>query len=201
MGPDMIANALSFIDLNKYLLLLIIMFLEGPIIGFFAGFSASVGFFELWIVLLLAVLGNIIPDTILYFVGRLLRGSAIHKALHFFGLHKRRIKWLENNINKHSVKTLSFIKLVPPLPVPGLILAGFLKVNFKKFFIISLIFNIITGSFFVLLGYLSGIAVNTVAQYLKWGQIILPAALAIGVAVYFLIKYISRKISKSAKNY
>jgi len=196
MNFDLIASIISIVDLNKYLLVFIIMFLEGPTIAFLAGFSASVGYFNLWIILLLAVLGNLIPDMILYGIGRVFRGSALKKFFVFIGLHNGRIRWLKKNINKHSIKTISLIKLVPPLPLPGLILTGFLKVNFKKFFLIALIFNIIFGSLFVLLGFYSGITVNVILKYLKLGEYVLPLALILGVAVYLLVNFISKKISK-----
>lgn len=200
MDPNIISNVLAFVGMNRYILVFFIMVLEGPSIAFLAGFSASLGYFKLWILLLLAIFGNLLPDLGLYGIGKLLRGPSMRKLFGFVGLSKRRISWLEENINKHTIKTISLVKLIPPLPLPGLIMAGFLNVNFKKFFLVSLVFDLFAGAFFVLLGYYSGITLSALTHYLKLGNYVLLIALFITVLIYFLVKFLSVKFAKEVEN-
>jgi len=86
------------------------------------------------------------------------------------------------------------LKLTPGLGIPGILLAGFTKVPFRKFFMISLIFNIISALIFCTLGFYSGIAIGTLFKYLKLEEYIVFALIALTVLVYFFIKFIYKKV-------
>ena len=57
-------QVLTFIEQNGYVLLFLLMILEGPIVTAAAAFAASLGYLSLPVVFILSVLGNIIGDLI-----------------------------------------------------------------------------------------------------------------------------------------
>ena len=181
-----------------YLIIFLIMCAEGPIVTYVAALAASFGYLNIWIVLILSFLGGVIPDSILYFVGKFARTKAVEKAVLFFGISDKRMKWIEKNFKKHAIKTIIAVKLIPPLPIPGLILSGYMKIPFKKFILTSSITNIFGVLFFLLLGFYSGIAVSNFLKYLKMSEFIIPILVILLVGVYFLSRFISSKLSKVA---
>jgi membrane protein DedA with SNARE-associated domain len=177
-----------------------LMFIEGPIVAYVAAFSASLGYFNAWVIFLLFVLGNQIPDTLIFEFSRRLKRERVEKFASYFGLEKKRISWIEKNMKKHFKKTTLVTKLVPPFPTPGIIVAGFAKVPFWKFFWTYLIYNIFYAAIFVLLGYYSGIAVNTFVNYFKITEYLLFIVLVLVILIYFIIKKASFKLAKVIKN-
>lgn len=98
----------------SYFILFILMFIEGPIVAYVAAFSASLGYFNVWAVFLLFIFGNQIPDILFFELGRRLRKKSVEKFAGYFGIEKKRITWMEKNMNKHFKKTTVITKLVPP---------------------------------------------------------------------------------------
>lgn len=70
---------LIFTEISGYFFMFIGIIIEGPIVTSSAGFAASLGYFNVWIVLLLSVLGNLIGDIAHYFFGRFFRKKIIDK--------------------------------------------------------------------------------------------------------------------------
>jgi membrane protein DedA with SNARE-associated domain len=181
--------------LTAYIAIFIIMCLEGQIIVIIAAFAASLGYLNVWFVFILAVLGGVIPDSILYIIGRSIRNRTMEKFVSHFGLSKNRIAWLENKIKAHSIKSVAIVKIVPPLPVPGLILCGFTKMNFRKFFLAQVTINILGSAIFVLIGFYSGTLTSELFRYLNIGEFLLPAFIALILGFYFLSKYALKHLS------
>jgi membrane protein DedA with SNARE-associated domain len=182
-----------------YFILFVLMFFEGPIVAFAASFLASLGYFNALVIFILFIFGNQIPDMILFKIGGSLRGERVEKFVSRFGLSKSRIVWLEKNLKRHFIKTTAVTKIVPPLPSPGIILSGFVKIPFKKFFWTYLIFNILYAAIFVLLGYYSGIAVSTFSHYFKLTEYVFLMALGLIVLIFILIRIIFWKVSSNLK--
>lgn len=183
-----------------YVVLFLLKCFEGPVVSYFAAFAASLGYFNIWIIFILSVLGGVIPDTLLFLLGSSLRGKKVERFVSYFGLSEKRIKWLEENIHKHSIKTIFVVKHVPPLPVPGILLFGFMKMDFLKFFIVSTILNVFGSILFVVLGYYSGIFTANILEYLKLGNFLVPVLVLFIIAVYFLSKYFYRHLADFLKN-
>jgi len=192
-----IASLLIFSRFQLYLLIFVIMFLEGPITTYGAAFFAALGYLNIWFVFILSIFGNLVPDVMYYFCGRFSRIKTIERWMNFFGVDKRRIKWVEHHLRNHAAKAIVIIKLVPIVPGVGLFLTGFMKVPFKKFFLVSAIFNIVASVVFCILGFYSGITVNEFSKFLKTGEIIIPLLLIFLVAFYFALKLITKKLLSS----
>lgn len=190
---------LEFLQVHGYWIILLLMIVEGPIISYVAAFAASLGIFNVYWILILSVLGNSIPDKIFYLIGRYGRGPTIERIAGYFGLSKKRIEIIENHLKEHLGKTLIFVKIVPPLPMPGMLLAGFVRANFKKFMYITTIFDIIVSVILVLAGYYSGFLIGNALEYFKLQSLVLPILVIALFVLYYAIGWIYKKIAKYFK--
>jgi len=196
--PDM-QSVLFLIQPQSYLLIFILMIFEGPIVTAAASFAASLGLLSIYVIFFLSFLGNQVPDILLYLVGRYSRGPRIERWLSKLGISKSKIKKLDLSYKKHAGKTLIFIKLIPPFPVPGLILAGFTRLPIKKFLFISLIFNLVSTIIATLIGYYLGMAANSIFKYLNIGEYALISIIPLIIILYLLFRRFLAYIKKENK--
>ncbi len=182
---------LAFIQSHGYFIMFLAMLVEGPITTYIGSFAASLGLFNIFIVFILAVLANVLGDIVLYSIGKFTRTAFRKKYKKYFDNKK-----LVSHLKKHTGKTLFIIKLIPPLPAPGLILAGALNVSFRKFLFLSFIISFPLALIFALFGFYSGIAFNLLLNYLQiWGIVILVIGLLfMAWLIFFKIpKYLAKK--------
>lgn len=186
------AGILAFIQTQGYIIIFLIMVLEGAIITYVAAFLASLGYFNIYAILLLSIFGNLIPDIFLFFLGKYSRTNTVEKISKFFGFNHERIEKIERGFSNHAGKIIVSCKLIPGFAIPGLVLAGFSKVPFKKFFIISTTFNVSASVVLTLLGFYSGIAVESMLKYLKLESFALVVLGLLTIAIYFLIRFFKK---------
>src|SRR5512140_1915224 len=105
------SGAFQWIIAHGYLLMFVIMVVEGPVITAAAAFASALGYFNLYLVFLLSILGNLVPDVIYYAIGYWGRKRLVNKYGHYLGLSDTRILHLENLSEKHAGKALTLIKL------------------------------------------------------------------------------------------
>jgi membrane-associated protein len=189
----------NFLQNHGYFILLLLMIIEGPIITYVAAFASALDIFSIYWIFILSILGNSIPDKLIYFLGRLGRTKSIEHFVEYFGLNSKKIKILEKHLKEHLTKTLIFSKIVPPFPIPAMLLSGFIKADFKKFFIVTTIFDIVSSIIFAVTGYLSGFMANSTLKYFKIEAYGLPIFTIIAFLAYYLIKWAYKKIAKYFK--
>jgi membrane protein DedA with SNARE-associated domain len=73
-----------------YTLMFMLMLIEGPVVTAAGAFAAAFSYFHLWIVFVLSILGNLIPDVVYYAMGYWGRHNLIEQYGHYFGLTKQR---------------------------------------------------------------------------------------------------------------
>jgi membrane protein DedA with SNARE-associated domain len=167
-----------------YLLLFIGMLIEGPVITAGAAFGAAVGYFNPWLIVLLSVLGNLIPDIAFYALGFWGREQGVEKYGHRFGITKARIKKMEQLYAEHPWKTLLVVKLLPAAAIVGLTVAGVVRMPFKKFAWLCAVITIPTSFGYFLIGYYAGTAYTKIIHYIDYGGYVL---LGIGILVLGVI--------------
>jgi len=184
--------ALAFAKSNSYLLIFLVMVVEGPTITTAAAFASSLGYLDVMTIFLLSILGDLVGDGIHFALGRGARAAFIEKYGHFVGLDGTAIKKLEEQLKRHLGKTMVVVKMTPVAGV-GLLLAGALRVPWKRFALLSLAITLPRAIFFTALGYLFGWAVNTTLTYLAWGEYSLLALLVFLVVLFFVFKKTTKK--------
>jgi len=196
-GSDF-AGVLQFLQTSGYGIMFILMLIEGPVITYIAAFAASLGIFNVFYVLILSFFGNLIGDLIFFFIGRVGKESSVQKYVHK-SINDTKMGKLKMYLERNPGKTIAVIKLTPFLPVPGLILTGTTDITLRKFIIYSGLINIVYCLSMVILGFYSGIAFLTIAKYVRYIEYVIGGTILLMVGVYFLIKFISNKVSRIEK--
>ena len=171
---------------HGYPLLFIVMLIEGPVVTAAGAFVAALHYMNVWIVLLLSVLANLIPDLVYYAVGYWGRETFINKFGHYIGVTPERIAATEKLAEQHSGKSIFMIKMIPLLATPGLILVGATRMDVKKYAFWSLVITVPTSLFYLIIGYYFGAAYNTIQHYLDLGIYVALAAIVIVIAIAYL---------------
>lgn len=199
MGIAQLANfsaAFSWIIGHGYVLMFIIMVIEGPVITSAAAFGVALGFFDGWIVFLLSILGNLLPDAIYYAIGYWGREKLVNKYAHYFGLSHDKIIHLERLSERHAGKAMTLIKLVPLLATPGLIIVGAVRMPLKKYVWWCVVLTVPSSLFFYVIGYYFGAAYNIISHYLDVGGTLIIVTLLLYVLVLLGYRKISEKFVK-----
>lgn len=170
-----------------YVLLAILVAVEGPIATLAGAFAASTGLLNPVLVFVSASLGNLTADVLWYSLGTLGKTEWLMKLSSRFGVKESVITRLEKDVREHIHKVLFIAKLTMGLVIPTLIAAGMARVPFKRWF--GVLFGaecIWTGSL-VLAGYYLGALTQRIEANLRW--VSLAGAL---ILVVIAIAYISR---------
>ncbi|MGC9610800.1 MAG: DedA family protein [Minisyncoccia bacterium] len=177
---------------NGYTVMFIGMLIEGPAVTAAGSFAASLGYFNIQMVFILSILGNIVPDIIFYALGFWGRNKILNRWGHHVGLSEKRLEHLERLLATHPGKTMFAIKMVPTLAAPGLIAAGVARMSLKVYIWWSAIITIPSSLFYLLIGYYFGATYNSIIQYVGYGSYVLGGILIL----FFLVIYANRKIMK-----
>ena len=174
-----------------YTLMFVLMLIEGPVVTAAGAFAAALSYFHLWIVFLLSILANLIPDVVYYAMGYWGRHRFIDQYGHYFGLTKKRVAAAEKLANQHTGKSLIAIKMIPFLATPGLIIVGASKMDLRKYILWSIAITIPSSLIYLLLGYYFGAAYTTIDHYLHLGYYLAIAVAIVLIAIiYFQRKFV-----------
>ena len=191
-------QVLQYIKTFGYPSLFLIMVVEGPIITIIGAFLASLGFFNIWIIFLLSILGDIVGDIILYVLGYLGGSKILSRAERWLKINFTTMEKLRRLFTLHGQKTIFYVKSTTGLCWITFILAGTLKMDFQKFLRSSFLGGIVWSGFLVLSGYFFGYAFEKINDYLKYAGILI-AVLAISF-VFFMTLYKKRQSRKILEN-
>ena len=176
----------------KYLILLPIAILEGPFAAIIVGFLASSHIFNLLFVYFVLVVGDMIGDSFYYFLGRLGIVSVV-KHGHRIGITPLKLEKAKQYFSDYHHRALIISKLAYGIGVSGLVAAGVLKINYKKFMKTCFFIAVIQSAFLLLIGFLFGHAYLQIGQYLNiYAKII--SIIALVLLGYFIFAKIKNKI-------
>lgn len=172
----------------RYLILLPLSIIEGPIITVIAGFLSTTGLFNPFAVYGIVIAGDIIGDTIAYSVGRF---GGIHllktKVGKFMGVTPEKLTEAKDKFQKHQKKTLIFSKLFHGFGITGLTTAGILKINYWKYLITCLSVTIIQAAILLIIGILFGSAYQSLGKYINY-FVATTIIVGICIVIYLIIK-------------
>ncbi len=170
-----------------YFILFPLAAFEGPIISLAVGFLIYLGYFKFLTAYAILLLGDLIPDTIYYYIGRF--GSK-RKIMEKYGSRLNIIEklWLE-----HGKKTMFFSKLAYTLSVPFLISAGLVKMPYRKFISYAFPVTLFQYGVLIALGYFLGHSYQIAERYIQYTYVIVAAILILFIISYILITKYARK--------
>jgi membrane-associated protein len=145
--------------------LLIGIMLPGDSLLFTAGFLASQGFLDLWLLCLLVTVAAITGDSVGYAFGRRVGRRLFSRpdSRFFKQKHLRRV---EAFYEKHGGKTIILARFLPIVRTLAPIVAGVGNMNYARFLSYNVIGGILWGTGVPVAGYFLGTVIPDVDKYL-----------------------------------
>ena len=189
---------INWLIIYRYWLLIPIVIVEGPIITVMAGFLASLGYFNFFILFLIIVFLDLSEDSLIYLLGRFWGKKVINKFGIYFGINNKRFSMFKKQFKRHAKKSI----VIGKLPVVGftwfipLIAAGMTKMPYRKFFSVCFLTSLPKSLLLLLLGFYFGKAYITIDKYLNYIGWAIGVIIILTIAIYFIIKHITKVIFK-----
>jgi membrane-associated protein len=140
-------------------------FLPGDSLLFTAGFLASQGIFDIWVLSLGCFLAAVFGDTVGYMFGHKVGRRLFHKKESFF-FHKDNLQKAEIFYEKHGGKTIILARFLPFIRTFAPIVAGIGNMHYPTFFIYNIVGGLLWGVGLTFTGYYLGRFIPDVDQYL-----------------------------------
>jgi len=172
----------------KYWIILPLAIVEGPIVTLVASFLASIGLLNVFLVYILALLGDIIGDILHYVAGRFGGRKILQKYGHHFKITEAKVeevtqKYFSDKNSLWKVITLSKITHAPSSAI--MLASGVAKVHFGQFLLITTINNVFKVLVLVTIGYFFGKSYLVIGHYINNSWIlILPVFVIIVLFLY-----------------
>lgn len=179
------ASLVAWVTSHSYPLILVGMFVEGPIITTAAGFAAGLGLLNVFVLWLLSIVGDFLGDTVYYYVGYWQRNS-LKKHGHHFGLTEKRLERFEKLFAESPWQALAIIKTGPVL-TGGLLLAGATRMPYRKYILLGITITALKNIPLLALGYLAGAGHAAAARSLHYGEYIIFGGLLLLILITYLV--------------
>lgn len=191
----------EFLKSYGYFAMLPLMILEGPVATLISAMLASMGaFFWPW-VLLLSILGDIIGDVILYWIGYKYGMHFVRKIGKHIGITEALVLRMEKYFTRHGGKTIFAVKSTVGLCWATFTAAGIVKMDFKKFLKYSFLGGIVWSGSLVAMGYFYGYLWKSMKEYISWaGWIVAAVAIVSFMGITLYKKYQSRQLLRENNN-
>jgi membrane protein DedA with SNARE-associated domain len=169
-----------------YLLLSLLVAVEGPLATLGAAIASSTGYLDPWLVFVFASCGNLSADILWYSLGYMGKLDLLDRYGKWLGFNQTIILKLKQDMHDHVGKFLFVAKLTLGLVVPTLIAAGLTRVPWKRWVGLLVIAEGIWTGGLVLAGYYYGQYIIHIEKNLKIISIAATIIMVIGLGIYFL---------------
>ncbi len=158
----------DFLSQYGYWIMLPLMIIEGPIVTIIAATLAALGAFNVLVVFIFSILGDVIGDVILYGLGYRYGLGFVRRVGKYIGITENLVTRMEKYFTHHGGKTIFAVKSTTGLCWATFTAAGIVRMNFKKFVLYSFLGGIVWSGFLVVVGYFYGYLWREIAVYVKW---------------------------------
>ena len=162
------SGQLPQVGLWTYILLAVLVAVEGPIATLLGAAAASAGLMRPLAVFAAACIGNLTADTLWYSLGYMGKTDWIYGIAKRMGAPKEILERLERNLMEHAVKIIFLAKLTVSFVIPSLIAAGLVRVPWKRWFPPLFSAEMIWTGSLVLIGYYATEAIKRVEQGVEY---------------------------------
>lgn len=172
----------------RYLILLPIAIIEGPMLAIVVGVLTKLGHLSLIPAFLIMVLGDFLPDTFYYYLGR------FGKTWKFSKKFLSRLDDESTIIrmwHRYPIKTLILSKLAFALSPALLVTTGISGIRYRLFITISFIVTVLQYSIFIAVGYFIGYSERFISNTKYFAVFI-----AVVIIIFFII---NMRIQKKAR--
>jgi membrane protein DedA with SNARE-associated domain len=152
----------------NYVLLAVVVAIEGPIATLLGSAAASAGLMKLPLVFVFACVGNLSADLGWYFVGYTGKIEWIFHIGRFFGVKLKYIDRLKEALTAHARKIIFVAKLTNGLMVPSLIAAGLAKIPLRRWLPALVLAETIWTGTLVMIGFYATEAIKQVEKGVEY---------------------------------
>jgi len=188
----------EFLRHYGYFIMLPLMIIEGPVATIISAMLASLGAFNVFIVLIFSIAGDMIGDIILYGLGHKYGMSFVRGFGKYMGITEKLVLRMEKYFVNHGGKTIFAVKSTTGLCWATFVAAGIVKMDFKKFMKYSFLGGIVWSGFLVAMGYFYGYLWREIKQTIEWIGWAVVGLAAISFVVITLYK--KREAKKLLEN-
>lgn len=181
---------------HGYLIFTIFAIIEGPLITIAAGVASSLGYFNIFIILALALVGDIGGDFFYYGIGYVSHNVIHSPFFRFLGLNEKWIEKVQKLLHNHTTRAVILIKISPVIGPLGIITIGATRIKFRKFIKSALYVAIPKSLFFALLGYYSGQTYLELNKVIAKGQDAAPWIIIFLLIIYIIYTMIMKRVAK-----
>jgi membrane protein DedA with SNARE-associated domain len=153
----------------------------------FSGFLAVSGQFQLWVVVVVATLGNYIGSVILYWIGKSGGRWILDRYGKYVLIHRADIERGEAWFNRHGVKAVFWGRMLPVVRTFISLPAGVSRMDFKKFSIYTILGALPWNFALAYVGYKAGEHWDALRQYFHIVDIGI-VVVAIGFVIWYVLK-------------
>lgn len=196
MDTSNFAYLVPWVIAHGYLIFFVAALIEGPLVTAAAGVAAALGYYNIYLIILLAVAGDVGGDFLYYGTGFFANKLIKSGKLHFFGITHGRVSKIEKLLHNHTSKAVVFVKLTPIIGPPGLMILGAVHAPFSKVLKVALAIAIPKSILYALLGFYSAATYVYLDKTISRGQNTLIAVVAISLLIYLLFQKITSLIAK-----
>ena len=179
-----------------YVALFLACVVEGPIATVIGAFLASQGILDIWLVLGVSVIGDLVGDLLYYAVGRSGRFAAVLWWRKPSPRQQWRIRGLKRRFRSHLGKTLLFGKLTHAAGFLVLLAAGAARVPLLPFLWYNLLGTLVKSAVFLLVGGFAGAAYARINAYLGLGSLVVFILICVAAGIYLGRRLSAAKIGR-----
>lgn len=140
-------------------------FLPGDSLLFAAGFLASQGYLNIWILVPLIVVSAILGDSVGYWFGKKV-GPMIFTRPDSFWFSRDRVEDARRFFEKYGAMSIVLARFIPAVRTFTPIIAGCAQMEYKKFLTYNILGGVLWGAGLPLLGYYLGSVIPDIDRYL-----------------------------------
>ncbi len=197
----MLEEMLLSLDLTiVYPVLFFLFLLEGPVVNFIASaLAATSNFLNIWLILFLAILGDVLGDLIYFSIGKKIRLEIITSKVRLI-VSEEIIKKARSQLNSNLFGFMFFIKLFSITAVPGILYLGHKRTSSKKFIFNTIVLAVLFDGIISFLAYNLVIGLSTFLSYQNKinlaGTIILAGLFLFLITKIIIVRILKRKTFK-----
>lgn len=169
--------------------LLIGIFFPGDSVLFTAGFLASQGYFDVYVLIIGCFIAAVLGDNVGYMFGKKVGHRFFQREDSFF-FHKDNVDRARVFYEKYGGKTIILARFIPGVRTIAPIVAGIGEMNYRTFLVFNLIGAILWAIGVTVIGYYLGSIIPGVDQYLL---LIVAVIILISILPYALQLIRSKK--------
>lgn len=184
----------------RYWIIFPVACVEGPVLSFLIGVLSSFGYFNPFLAYPILIMGDLIPDSILYYIGsRGNRAQFFKKYAPKIGITEGHFSVLQDMWDTHPRKTTVMSKLAIGLSSPLLVSAGLAGVPVRLFYSMVIPVTLIQHVIFLTAGYHFGASYTIVEGYLGHAEFFVGLAAIFAFAYYIFGSYMKRRFLREER--